>query len=275
MVMGGIPFYLDELEPGKSAEQLIDEICFKTSGLLTDEYEQLYYSLFKNAEKHMSIIKALAGSPYGLNRETLIKKSKLPDGGTFTRTIDDLYESGFVEKQLPFNKRKKDTIFKLIDLYSLFYLKFIRNNTAKRGNTWQKIASRSSFKVWSGYAYENVCMIHSKQVLKAMGLAGSSTSISSWRFKGDEEISGTQIDMLIDRADGVINLCEVKFTEKEFIITKKYNQTLRQRRAVFEHISKTRKAVHTTFITTYPAIKNQYFFNEISSEITMEALFEE
>lgn len=128
MVMGGIPFYLNELSQGKSAEQLIDEICFTSTGLLSNEYEQLYYSLFKNAENHLAIIEALASHPNGMNRTELIKKSNLPDGGTFTRTLDDLFESGFISKYRPFNKKKKDTIYKLIDFYSLFYLKFIKNN---------------------------------------------------------------------------------------------------------------------------------------------------
>lgn len=271
--MGGIPFYLNELTTGKSSEQLINELCFNPTGLLSNEYEQLYYSLFKNADKHMRIIEALAASPNGMNREILIKKSKLGDGGILTRAITDLYESGFIVKQLPFNKKKKDTIYKLIDLYSLFYIKFIKGNITKDKNRWQKIANTSSFKAWSGYAYENICILHSEQILFKLGLRGTYTEISSWRFAGNKELSGTQIDMLINRKDGIVNLCEAKFTEKEFIITKEYSSKLRQRRAIFEHVSKTKKAVVTTLISTFPAIKNEYYFEEINSEVEMEDLF--
>jgi len=126
MVMGGIPFYLDELSQGKSAEQLIDEICFTSTGLLSNEYEQLYYSLFKNAKNHISIIEALARHPNGILRDELVKKSGLPAGGTFSRALDDLLESGFISKYRPFNKKKKDSIYRLIDLYSLFYLKYVK-----------------------------------------------------------------------------------------------------------------------------------------------------
>jgi len=273
MVMGGIPFYLNELTTGKSSEQLINELCFNPTGLLSNEYEQLYYSLFKNADKHMRIIEALAASPNGMNREILINKSKLGDGGILTRAITDLYESGFIVKQLPFNKKKKDTIYKLIDLYSLFYIKFIKGNITKDKNRWQKIANTSSFKAWSGYAYENICILHSEQILFKLGLRGTYTEISSWRFAGNKELSGTQIDMLINRKDGIVNLCEAKFTEKEFIVTKDYSTKLRQRRAIFEHVSKTKKAVVTTLISTFPAIKNEYYFEEINSEVEMEDLF--
>jgi len=273
MVMGGIPFYLDELSQGKSAEQLIDEICFTSTGLLSNEYEQLYYSLFKNAKNHISIIEALARHPNGILRDELVKKSGLPAGGTFSRALDDLLESGFISKYRPFNKKKKDSIYRLIDLYSLFYLKYVKNNVSDTPHTWQKIASQSSFKAWSGYAYENICMLHTNQIIKKLGLSGTYTEISSWKHKGDDEIPGAQIDMLIDRKDGTVNLCEVKFTQNEYIISKGYNAELRRKRSVFKHVTKTKKSVVTTFITTYPAIRNKYYLEEIHTEVTMEDLF--
>ena len=135
MVMGGIPFYLNELSHGKSVTQLIDEICFSPTGLLSDEYEQLYYSLFKNAANHIAIIEALAKNPYGLVRNQLVRKSALPDGGTFTRALDDLVESGFIFKFQPFQKKQKDSIYRLIDMYSLFYLRFIKGNVSDMLNS--------------------------------------------------------------------------------------------------------------------------------------------
>ncbi len=275
MVMGGIPFYLNELTRGKSAVQLIDEICFTDTGLLSAEYDNLYYSLFKNADNHISIIESLARHTTGVVREVLVKESGLSDGGTFTRTLTELTESGFVEKYRPFNKKKKETIYRLMDMYSLFYLRFIKGKTGKQANTWQKIVSSSSFAAWSGYAYENISMLHISQILKKLGLSGIYTEISSWRSKGDKDIPGAQIDLLIDRKDGVVNLCEVKFTGEEFIITKNYVSDLRRKRSVFGHVTKTKKTIITTLITTYPAIRNEYYFEEIDSEVTMDDLFQE
>jgi AAA+ ATPase superfamily predicted ATPase len=275
MVMGGVPFYWNELSQGKSAEQLIDEICFESTGLLATEYHQLYYSLFKNAENHVAVIEALAGHPYGLSRDDLLKKSGLPEGGTFNRTVEDLYESGFITKHRPFEKKKKETIYRLIDMYSLFYLNFINNNVKNRANTWQKIANQARFVSWSGYAFENICLQHSNQILNKLGISGTFTEISSWRHKGNDELPGAQIDMLIDRKDGMINLCEAKFSNKEFIIDKDYNAVLRQKRAVFSHVTKTKKSVVTTLITTYPAMRNSYYLEEIHSEVNMDDLFVE
>lgn len=274
MAMGGIPFYLNQLSPGKSAEQLIDEICFRSTGLLSNEYEQLYYSLFKNAENHKSIIEALASHPNGMVRGDLVENTSMSDGGTFTRALDDLLESGFVSKYLPFSNKKKDSIYRLSDLYSLFYLKFIKGNVSDAPHTWQKISAQSSFKAWSGYAYETICMLHPTLLIKKLGLSGTFTEIWSWKHRENDEMPGAQIDLLIDRKDGVVNLCEVKFTDSEFVITKDYNADLRRKRSVFTHVTKTKKSVLTTLITTYPAFQNKYYSEEIHSEITMADLFE-
>ncbi len=277
MVMGGIPFYLNELSSGKSVTQLIDAICFSSTGLLSDEYEQLYHSLFKNANNHVAIVEALAKHPYGLVRKQLLEKSKLPEGGTFTRTIEDLVESGFVLKYQPFKKKQKDSIYRLIDLYSLFYLRFIKGNISDFGtsNSWQMLSNDATFTAWSGYAYENICLLHTAQILKKLGLSGTITQVSSWHHKGNKTLPGAQIDLLIDRKDGVVNLCEAKYTNQEFLITKEYVAKLRRKRAVFEQVTQTKKSVVTTLITTYPAIQNGYYLEEVDSEVEMDDLFVE
>ena len=275
MVMGGIPFYLNELSRGKSVAQLIDEICFSPMGLLSNEYEQLYYSLFKNATNHVAIVEALAKHPYGLVREQLLKKSGLPDGGTFARTLEELLESGFVLKFQPFQKKRKDSTYRLMDFYSLFYLRFIKGNVSDLASSWQLLSNESNFIAWSGYAYENVCMLHIFQILKKLGLHGTITQTSSWRHQGNDEVPGAQVDLLIDRKDGVVNLCEVKFTNKEFIVTKEYMAKLRQKRAVFELVTQSKKSVVTTLVTTYPAIQNKHYLEEIHSEVSMDDLFVE
>lgn len=274
MVMGGIPFYLNELTKGKSAVQLINEICFKTTGMLSEEYNNLYYSLFKNADNHIAIIETLASHFSGMKRESLLKQSGLSDGGTFTRALTELVDSGFVARLRPFNKKRKESVYRLMDLYSLFYLKFIKGNVGNQENTWQKIVTSSGFKAWSGYAYENIALLHIGQILRKLGLSGIYTEISAWRYKGDKEIPGAQVDLLIDRKDGMVNLCEVKFTQQEFLITKEFAKDLRRKRFVFGQITKTKKSVVTTLISTWPAIRNEYYFEEVDSEVTMDDLFE-
>lgn len=274
MALGGIPFYLNAIEPSKSFVQLIDEICFSPTGLLADEYEKMYHSLFKNAKNHMAIIEALAKHPYGMLRGDLMQQSGLPPGGTFARALEELLDSGFIIKLYPFEKKEKESLYRLIDMYSLFYLRFIRGHAGREGVSWKLLLNDSRYMVWSGYAYENICLLHTRQVLKKLGISGTLTQISSWYFKGTDEWPGAQIDFLIDRKDGMINLCEVKFSNKEFVLTKDYAAKLRQKASVFEGVTQTKKTVIQTLISTYPAMQNVHYLENIQSEVCMDDLFD-
>ena len=273
MVMGGIPFYLKEVERGLSAEQVIDDMCFNKSGLLFDEYEQLYPSIFNKHENHIAVMEALAAKPNGLMRNKLIEFSKLADGGLFTRTITELMDAGFIIILNPFGKVKRKSIYKIADLYSLFYYKFIKRNKGSGEGTWMRLSKSASFRAWSGYAFENICLMHNNQIKKALRISGMWTNTVSWSFKGDEELPGSQIDLLIDREDKMIALCEAKFTQDAFVITKKYASQLRQREMIFKKVTKTKKSILNVLITTYPAVQNEPYLDFIDKEVNMDDLF--
>ena len=272
MAMGGIPFYLKEVEKGKSSTQMIDEICFSEQGLLVEEYEQLYHSLFKNADLHIAIIEALADNPQGMTRSALIDKITMGEA-QLSRTLEELEECDFITNFKPLRNKKKETIYKLTDLYSLFYLKFIKHNKGAGSKIWEQLSKQSTYKAWSGYAYENIALMHIPQIKTALGISGVFTDHRSWKFKGNEVLPGAQIDMIIDRADSIIHLCEAKFTKENYALTKEYSEQLRLKKTIFRQVTQTKKAIFTTLITTYPTLKNKYFMEEIDSEITMEHLF--
>lgn len=272
MVMGGIPFYLKEIEKGKSATQLIDEICFSTQGLLYEEYAQLYHSLFKNAEYHIAIIEALAAQPQGMTRVDLSTHTKISEA-TLSRTLEELEECDFISIFQPFSKKKKEAIYKLTDLYSLFFLKFIKPNKGGGSHIWEQLSKQSTYAAWSGYAFENICMMHINQIKATLGIRGVYTKHSSWKFKGNDELPGAQIDMIIDRADQIIHLCEAKFTKENFSINNAYAAQLRLKKTIFKQATKTKKATFTTLLTTYPALQNKYYLEEVDNEITMDKLF--
>ena len=273
MAMGGIPFYLKEITKGKSATQLIDDICFSPTGLLKNEYAQLYHSLFKNADQHIKIIETLAAKPQGMQRAAIAIKTQLSEA-SLSRTLEELVECDFISFYDPLINKKKTAIYKLTDLYSLFYLKFIKNNKSSGKGTWQQLSGKAAFTAWSGYAFENICMLHISQIKKALGISAVYTTTSSWLFKGNDALPGCQIDMIIDRADQTINLCEAKFTTENFAITKKYSAQLRMKKSIFKQATQTKKATFNTLLTTYPVLKNEYYFAEIENEITMDKLFE-
>jgi hypothetical protein len=269
MAMGGIPFYLNEITPGKSASQIIDQVCFTKDGLLTFEYDNLYRSLFSKAERHIAIVEALAAKIQGLTRDEIIRTSPLVNGGTLTQLLQELEESGFISKSLPFEKKVKTSIYRLTDQYSLFYLKFIKNKKASGSGTWMSRIDSPSWRAWSGYAYENIVFAHTDNVKRALGISGIYTETSSWLSAKKE----AQIDLLIDRRDHVISICEIKFSQTPFIISKAYKTELEKKLAVFRSETRTNKSAFLTMITTFGTVANSNSLGLVQNQVTMEDLF--
>lgn len=271
MSLGGIPYYWNEVGPGLSAMQNIDKICFTGSGLLTDEFDNLYRSLFTNHERHLSIVKALAKRSKGLTREDLIKISGLPNAGSTTRILEELEVSGLIRKYVPFGRKSRNSLYQLIDFYTLFYLKFIQNNRESNNNNWLNFIDTPEYRAWSGYAYEQVCLYHLPQIKQSLGISGVHTMVSSWRSSIPGQ--GAQIDLIIDRRDQVINLCEMKFSVSPFLITKKYASELRNKIGTFKTETGTRKSVFLTMVTTFGIQKNIHSTGLVQNELQLEDLF--
>jgi AAA+ ATPase superfamily predicted ATPase len=271
MVMGGIPFYLDAVSPNKSAAQNIEDLCFKKGALLVTEYRNLFTSLFKNSENHEAIIRALSIKNQGITRQEIAKTVDIKSGGSLTKRLVELEESGFITRYTPFTQKTKDTLYRLSDFYSFFYLKFIDKNTNFDEGIWINAIDNPKQRAWSGYTFEQVCLAHIPQIKKALGISGVITQSASWKNTSAE--NNAQIDLVIDRRDQVINLCEVKFSINPYTITKSYNENLRNKIGVFRAETKTRKAVFLTFITTYGLTKNKYSTGLVQNEITMDDLF--
>ena len=271
MSIGGIPFYWDEVKPGMSAMQNIEEICFSETGLLQSEFKNLYRSLFNNYDKHIKIVKALAKKSKGLNRDEIIKITGLPNAGSTSRILDELEESGFIRKYSPFEKRMRNSLYQLIDFYSHFYLKFIENTQITNVNNWLNAIDTPKYRAWSGYAYEQICLSHLAQIKNKLGISGVFTTISSWRSTNSEQ--GVQIDLIIDRRDNIINLCEMKFSINPYVINKKYANELRDKVGIFKAETKTRKSVFLTMITTYGVKQNINSTGLFQNEMKMDDLF--
>ena len=274
MVMGGIPQYLKDIQTGESAIKAIDRMCFTKDGFLHEEFKNLFYSLFDNAEYHIKVIKALAKKGIGLTRNEIIDICKLTSGGGTTQLLEELTESGFITPYIPFGKSGKDSIFKLTDEYSHFYVKFIETNKFKGMGAWVKFSAGISWKSWSGNAFESVCMKHIEQIKEALGIAGVYSEASTWRYKPQSKNEqGVQIDLLIDRQDSCINICEMKFSINDFEISKGCSKELAIKLKVFHSNTKTRKTLFLTMVTTYGVKNTRNYPGLIQNEITMESLF--
>jgi AAA+ ATPase superfamily predicted ATPase len=271
MIFGGVPYYLSLMQKQFSMAQNIDNLCFAEKGALRSEFENLYASLFKNYDGHMKIVEALSKKAKGLTREEIIEHTQLSNGGGLSRTLEELELCGFIRQYKAFEKRKRQGLFQLVDLFTLFYFNFMYNNKFDDEHYWTNFIENARHRAWSGYAFEQVCMAHLSQIKRKLGIAGVLANTASWRSK--ESDNGAQIDLLIDRNDRVINLCEMKFSNNLFVIDKKYDEILRNKREIFKYETKTCKAIHLTMITTY-GVKHNIYWGNIHSEVTMDDLFE-
>lgn len=274
MVMGGIPQYLNDVRIGESATQAIDRNCFTKDGFLQSEFKNLFRSLFDETSGHTQVIRALSEKGKGLSRNEIITICKLKSGAGITHLLEELTESGFVTDYIPFGRAAKDRIYRLTDEYSLFYLKFIEGNKISGAGSWARFSTGPSWKSWSGFAFENICMKHAHQLKKALGIENVHTEISIWRYvkKGDK---GTQIDLLIDRQDMCINICEMKFSIGPYEITKAYKNELDTKLQIFHSKTQVRKALFLTMVTTYGVSNLNRYTGFVQNQITMDSLFEE
>jgi AAA+ ATPase superfamily predicted ATPase len=271
MVLGGIPFYLKEIKPGKSVDQIIDGLFFQRNSLLKNEFQNLYASLFKNYQLHEKVVKVLASKDSGLTRAEIMAGAKFNSGGGFSTILQELEQSGFISVLQPFANIRKETLYRLRDEYTLFYFKFLYQKAGATG--WMQKAGQQSFKIWCGHSFENICLKHMPQIKKALGIQGIYTQEASWWYKGSKENEGVQIDLLIDRADQCINICEMKFYNTVFEITKGYAAQLQKKKALFEQYTKTKKNIFITLITTYGLVNNAYKLSVVSNEMVMDVLF--
>ena len=273
MVMGGIPHYLKEIRKGESSAQAIDRLCFGKDGLLQNEFKNLYHSLFDDATRHLAVIKALAKNNSGLTRNEIINAAEVSSGGRITELLDELLESGFITTWLPYDKKSKEAIYKLADEYSHFYIRFVEHSRSRGNGTWLKFSNGQSWKSWSGVAFERVCLKHIAQLKKVLGISVVYTEESAWRYV-PKSGPGAQIDLLIDRRDFVIHICEMKYSESLFAIDKKYAGELENKMDVFRRHTKTKKSLFITMVTTFGVKNNEYVSRLVQNSITMDALFE-
>jgi uncharacterized protein len=273
MTMGGVPMYLDQLKPGLSAIQNIQKVCFEQEGYLRNEFYRLYSSLFNNFENHVEIIKALAKKRVGLTRNQIIENTKFKNGGMLTEILDELEKSGFIEVNSPFEKLKRESLYRITDQYSMFYLTFLEKLPKNSNIDFQTMSSLPKWKAWSGYSFENVCFYHIKQIKQALGISGINSSTSSFFAQPKDNLPGTQIDLLIDRSDNCINLCEMKFSNDKYEVTKKDLENIMTKKSVFRYHSKTNKHIFTTLITTFGAIENSNKIGNIDQVVSLDNLF--
>jgi len=270
MIFGGIPYYLNLFDKSASLSQNVDRLCFADKAPLIYEFEELFKSLYANPNRHIAIIEALAKKSAGMNRAELSRESRQQPNGHFTEALNELELCDFIERYTDFTKIKNGSYYYLKDPFCLFYLKYMKNNFTKDEYFWTNYIEDGGHRAWSGYAFELLCKIHIRQMKQKLGILGVSTHTASWRSKNASP--GAQVDLLISRRDGVINLCEMKYSKHPYTITKAEAAELERKKSVFLHETGAKSAVHITMVTTWGLDKKGYY-NMAQSEIVLDDLF--
>jgi hypothetical protein len=280
MIIGGVPYYLQELQKSLSVAQNINRLCFSEDAILNTEFDRLFKALFDEAEVSKTIIRAIAEKHKGLSREDLIKATKISSGGTLHKRLRELEAAGFIKSYIPYGYKKRETFYRIIDEYSLFYLRWIEPINQKgfgsTKNQWQSLMQTSSWQSWSGYAFEAVCFKHVNQITKALELENSVIGMSSWRYlsKKGQKAAGAQIDLLLERNDNAFTICEIKYSNKLYLFDKATAKNLANKVMVFEEETKAQKQVFVAMITIFGIKPNIWSEDLVNNSVTLSDLFE-
>lgn len=273
MIFGGVPYYWSKLDKKYSFAQNIDKMFFAQDAIFENEFDNLYSSLFKHPEPYLKIITALGKKKIGMTREEISSATGILQNGNMTKYLDELEACGFVRSYTPYGKQLKHSVFQLIDNYTLFYYRFLASKKIKEESFWLKSQKTTTYANWCGLAFERVCLLHIRQIKSALGIAGVISNEYSWRTPPYADLPGVELDLLIDRADKVFNLCEMKYTTGKFTIDKKYSEILRNKVQRLYDVTKTRNAVFLTIISANGITANAYA-NEIPCVLTADDLFD-
>lgn len=269
MALGGTPYYLSLLQKDLSLEQNIDKLFYGENPELKMEYEFLFRSLFSDSVSHKRVVELLSTKMAGMSRGEIVESLNITDNGGLTEVLSNLEKCDFIRQYAPFGKKQRGTIYQLTDLFSLFYLRFVRGYKGQNLNAWSSMSDHVKDS-WRGYAFEQVCLLHVQQIKHALGINGISADVASWSANVDGKKS--QIDLVIDRADRIVNLCEMKYSESLYDITKEYADYLRTRREQFRTITKTRKSLQLTFVTM-EGVKPSKNSCDVNSQVYADDLF--
>ena len=270
MIMGGIPFYLEKIKQGKSVAQNIDNLFFSKTGELKNEFSNLYASLFNHSEEYEKIVEILSGNRSGLTRKEIITKAKMKSGNRATTILNDLEYSCFIRSYLQ-PKRKNEQIFQLLDAFTLFHFHFLHKKKLQDERFWTNSLHTSQHNTWAGLSFEITCLLHTREIKKKLEILGVQSAEYAWHSRNSEP--DVQIDLLIDRADNIVNLCEIKYANTRYAITKNYEEKLREKMEAFRQEIAPRKAIHLLMLTTF-GIKQNLYSGIVQNEVTLDDLFE-
>jgi len=278
MILGGIPFYLRHLQKGKSVSQMVNALCFRKDAPLVDEFDRLFRSLFDHAGEHEALIRAIAKKRGGISRAELLAKTGVSSGGSLKRRLDQLEASSFIERYVPHGHTRKNYVIKVVDEYSLFHLHWIEpmRSACPSGSGrdyWLGCSRSASYHAWCGHAFEAVCAKHVEEIIRALGLETVAAKVGGWRVAGKGRQRGAQVDLLIDRTDDAITLCEMKFSNGPFRMDRATARELAERMQAFERVTGTRKQLFWALVTPHGLRPGLWADESVAQTVSLRDMF--
>ena len=269
MILGGTPYYLSLLRQELTLWQNIDELFYSQDAVLNTEYGFLFSSLFNEAAMYRRVVETLATKLKGMTRSELVEQLNVTDNGKFTEVLDNLVKCDFLRRYQAFGKRERDMLYQLSDMYTLFYLRFVKNYHGMNEHAWSNM-EEGKRNAWAGYAFEQVCILHINQIRQALGISGITSDVCSWSYRNKDQ--SAQIDLVIDRGDKAIDLCEMKYSDHQYELKKDYVEWLRERRDLFREVTGTNKTLRLTMIAS-SGIKQNMYSSSVQARLSADDLF--
>lgn len=278
MAIGGVPFYLNQIKRNFSIDQNIDNLLFNSNSILFDEFDEVFLSLFEDSEQYKELVMLIASCKDGVPRKVI--DQKIGRGGRISKRLEDLEHAGFIASYVPYGHKKLGVFYRINDEYCYFYLKWIariksqlKQNHAK--SYWKSIIKKPEYFGWMGYVFENICYKHIPQIKKSLNIDENCLA-SPWRYmpRRESHEKGVQIDLLFDRSDDAITICEIKYTDKPFMIDKQYAETLKNKIDVFKKITRINKQIFLTIISANGLKNSSHSDKMIHDAVILEDLFE-
>ena len=271
MVFGGVPYYLSLMNKEECVAQNVDRLIFSVTGELRAEKDNLFKSLFKHSEDYVRIIEALSTKGKGMTRVELLESTELHNNARFSSMLQELENCRFIRQYLPFDDKKRMVSYQLTDPFLHFCYQVQDKCKYQDEHFWTNSQNSPMYYSWSGLAFEMLCLNHITQIKNALGIAGVQTVVYSWRTP-TSAVKGAQIDLIIDRADNRINLCEMKFSRGEYVMSKSEREKLEHRVESFISYTKTKSTVLVTLITSFGLQRNVHS-SVVQNQLEMKDLF--
>ena len=271
MAVGGVPYYMSLFNRKESPAMAIDRLFFAEKAEMRSEYRRLFSSLFRNPQPYLDIISVLASKRNGLTRDEISQFLGNHNNGHLGDMLTDLEYCDFIRKYRVQGKgvKRNSAIYQLVDFYTIFYHTFVKSKSANDG-FWTQNLETPRVNTWYGLAFERICQAHILQIKAALGIAGIRCDVYSWRSSSSE--NGAQIDMIIDRADNTINICEIKYSKGEYDIKKDEYLKIRNRIDTFVNETSQRSSIVPILITTFGVVRGAYS-DQIPIQLTLDNLF--